>query len=688
MSQDWFSLKELAGLPGIPGTPDGIRYRATKEQWCCRKRSGHGGGKEYHIDSLPAATKAALLDQAIAALPDTVCNLPAVKEKYDVIVPEDLPLPASLPKWRRDTMDARCQILQLVDQLGEQFGVSKAIDTIVARAKTETLPEHIQALIPVANARSNGGNGKQTLSRRTLFRWRDLRAVGTTALAPAEPAKQKIPAWAPYFLKCYQKPQKVSIQDALDELKLVIPAGMKMPSYSQANRFLKKMSVVDRERGRRSPKELKALQPYRQRSTDELQPLDIVQCDGHSFKARIAHPVHGKPFHPEVCACIDACTKLVTGWSAGLSETSETVADALRHSIMVGPSKERGGIPLTFYTDPGSGNKAKVNSDPIFGRYARLSIDFRTGIPGNSQARGLVERLQQSLWIRAAKQLETYTGKGMDPSVEHKNYRILMKDIKEMARSNMLPTWNQFLDLCQQAVDNYNNRPHRALPKITDADGNRRNMTPSECWDVFVAHGWAPDTATKQELDDFFRPRRQGTTRRGQVRLFGNVYTNKELQHIHGEKVFIEYEPQDGSFVYVRDMDEKLICRAEFEGNKSCMRPVSEIEEKRNKRADARAKLKHEQLTEIELERRGVVETVSVDMDKISSMQQQLIEAEYVAAEPVAAFIEPKTPEARINLYRTLIQKDTLTAEESAWIETFEKTPNGKSIAELYRACG
>lgn len=685
MSQEWYPTSELTGLLGMPGTDNGVRAKARREAWQSQPRKGHGGGYEYHIDSLPAETKSALLDQAIESLPETVCHLPAVKEKHEIATAEDLPTPASLPAWRRNTMDARLQILGLVEQLANSFGISKAIDKVVARAKTETLPEHIQALIPVANARSNNGKGKQTLSRRTLFRWRDLRTVGTTALAPAEPAKKPIPVWVPYFLKCWQVPQHISIQDALDQLETVLPETIQMPSYSQANRFLKKMSAVDRERGRMSPKELKALKPYRRRDTGDLQPLDVTLCDGHSFKARIAHPIHGKPFHPECCAVIDAATHVVIGWSVGLAESAETVADALRHGITVNPKNERGGIPAIFYTDPGSGNKAKVNSHPVFGRYHRAGIEFRTGITGNSQARGLVENLQKGLWIRAARQLETYTGKDMDPSVEHKNYRILMKDIREMGRSNMLPTWPQFIDLCQQAVNHYNNRPNSALPKITDSEGRPRYMTPNECWDTFIAYGWTPDTASPQELDDMFRPRRQVTTRRGQVRLFGNIYFNKDLQHHNGEKVFIEYEPQDGQHVYVRDMEERLICKAEFEANRSSFYPVSAVEEAREKRAERRAKLKIQQLEEIELERRGVVEIEPIKPAQISHLKQQLIEAEEAEVSNVVQL--PTDAPGRIRFYRDLTNRMNkgldIEEKEADWLDTFKQSTEYQTLIDM-----
>ncbi|MCF6267797.1 MAG: Mu transposase C-terminal domain-containing protein [Desulfuromusa sp.] len=683
MSRQWYSISELKGLPGLPGTTDGIRAKAKRENWQSRKRHGNGGGYEYHIDSLPAETKAALLDQAIESLPETSGQL-TLKENHALVLNDNLPAPASLPAWRRNTMDARLQILALVDQLAEQFGISKAIDKIVARAQAGTLPEHIQQIVPLANARSKNGSGKQTLSRRTLYRWRDLRDIGTTALAPAEPAKQPIPAWVPYFLKCYQKPQKPSIPDALEELEYLLPEMLSMPSPSQARRFLDKMSKVDREKGRMSAKEIKTIKPFRSRDTSDLAPLEVCMCDGHSFKASVRHPIHGRPFKPEVCAVIDAATRVVTGWSAGLAESAQTVADALRHGIMVNEDKPRGGIPLIFYTDPGSGNKAKVNADPVFGRYARLGITFKTGIVGNSQARGLVERLQRSLWIRAAKKLPTYSGKDMDASVQYKTQRLLTNDIKAAA---VLISWPQFLDLCQQAVDDYNNRPHSALPKITDQGGNRRYMTPNEMWDAYLAKGWVPDTATELELDDLFRPRVQVTTRRGNVRLFGNTYFNSELQHHFGEQVFVEYEPQNGQFVYVRDMDERLICKAGFEANRSRMFPVSESEHAMEKRATGRAKRLYSQLDEVEAERRGVVEIEEIVPAQISQFHQQLIDEEKAETNSSPAFKEPDSPASRIQAYRQLMQQKKTgnppCEEAENWLKTFMNTNAGKTMADL-----
>jgi len=693
-TQEWYTAQEAAGLPGMPGTERGVRDKLKRERVRRRKRAGRGGGWEYHKSGFPKETQDYLLDAAIAALPEPSCPLPATSQALPPAELEALPAPATLARWQRDTMDARLTILALVDQLAQTVSLNKAIDRVVAQAKAELLPPHIQALIPVANARSGKGGGKRTLSRRTLFRWRELRTLGSTALAPTEARKKPVPPWAVYFLKCYQIPSKPSVPLALEETEKILPEGIDLPSESQARRFLSKMSAVEREKGRRSPKELKSIKLYRKRDTSDLVPLEVVQCDGHSFKARIAHPRHGKPFRPEVCAVIDAATRLVVGWSAGLAESAETVADALRHCISTGPDKERGGIPAIFYTDPGSGNKAKVNADPVFGRYARLGITFKTGIVGNSQARGLVERLQQSLWIRTAKLLPTYTGKDMDSSVEHKAYRLLMQDVRQRTNSGLLPSWGQFLDLCAQAVDDYNNRPHSALPKITDAGGRRRHMTPAEMWDLHIRNGWEPDTVDDQELADLFRPRIQVTTRRGTVRLFTNIYAHSELQHYNGEQVLVEYEPQDGRYVYVRDMDERLICKAGFESNKSRMYPVSATDAAMDKRADARRKRLEQKLIEVEEERRGVVEilregetlVLGNNDEKVERLQQVRRQIEHEMQQTNVVEI-PQDDGGRYRYWCQLERRveagESLTDREQRFYKGFARTDIFRSFREM-----
>ncbi len=75
----WFTAAELAELklPGLPSTKRKVNERASKECWAlqvdgdgmplARTRQARGGGLEYHVSILPAATQAALMRRGISA---------------------------------------------------------------------------------------------------------------------------------------------------------------------------------------------------------------------------------------------------------------------------------------------------------------------------------------------------------------------------------------------------------------------------------------------------------------------------------------------------------------------------------------------------------------------------------------------------------------------------------------------
>ncbi|EPP1151054.1 Mu transposase C-terminal domain-containing protein, partial [Yersinia enterocolitica] len=84
-------------------------------------------------------------------------------------------------------------------------------------------------------------------------------------------------------------------------------------------------------------------------------------------------------------------TRYVVGWSLSLAENVIAVADALRHGM------QSHGIPLIYYSDNGAGQTANVLDADITGILSRLGVEHPTGIPGNPQARGIIERLNREI---------------------------------------------------------------------------------------------------------------------------------------------------------------------------------------------------------------------------------------------------------------------------------------------------
>ena len=64
--KEWWSLTQLAGLPGLPISKRHVWVRSKKENWAKRHRQGKGGGYEYNVSALPTETQVALgVDGAI-----------------------------------------------------------------------------------------------------------------------------------------------------------------------------------------------------------------------------------------------------------------------------------------------------------------------------------------------------------------------------------------------------------------------------------------------------------------------------------------------------------------------------------------------------------------------------------------------------------------------------------------------
>lgn len=122
----WYSAAELAGLPGVPGTPQGLLLKARNEGWKSRPRKGRGGGKEYAFASLPPATQAALaLRDAPAPQPGqtggATALLTAARERYRLA-----------PATHREMARQRLMALRAVEALCDQGTPLMRARTIVA----------------------------------------------------------------------------------------------------------------------------------------------------------------------------------------------------------------------------------------------------------------------------------------------------------------------------------------------------------------------------------------------------------------------------------------------------------------------------------------------------------------------------------------------------------------------------
>lgn len=628
------SVNELVGLPGMPGTAQGVRYSIKKlasSEHFWRKRAG-SKTIEYSIDCLPPVTQRALRERHVAQLmataPQEITLQPPVKRerKQNVVQPVEAYRGSpqlveerlnALTENQRKVAEARialvCEVLRISQEPG--FSCASAIRFIVSRLAQGNLEERVESLVITANARK----GKErTLSAITLKRWiaafnkAQNAAERLLLLAPGKrnEIKPEEISWLPEFLAQYRQANGRPMSEAWEDFAAEWqrrhadePYMLEvMPSYDVVRYAMKKLPEVVKQKGRVTGSEYRQLEGFTRRDWTAM-PVNYVWIgDGHGMKLKCAHPVHGRPFSPEVTFVIDGGTRFVVGWSLDLAENVFAVAGAIQHGI------RNHGKPFLYYSDNGSGETADVLDKEIVGILPRLGINHPTGIAGNPQGRGIIERLNRTLPMRIARKYRTYFGKGAD----RESLRVLNRDLRsafnalqqdkplnarQKSAMRELPSWTELIEAIREGVEWYNNRPHSELPMKPDG----RHYSPAEFRKKRLAEEdteieWLSDL----ELRDMFRPMVERPVRRCEIQWLNNIYYAPELRDEHGRKVLISYDIHDAERITVRRKDGSFICEAIWNGNKRAAFPVTAEYHKQQQRIKGMRKRAEEKIRDAE----------------------------------------------------------------------------------------
>ncbi|SUU37371.1 phage transposase [Actinobacillus seminis] len=609
----WFTVQELTACHSFPNTERGGRKFLDKivkdKPDIKRKRQG---------------TKA--FEYAFSGLPEQIQNELCHRYSVSIVKAKPKSLPAdlrqvelkTLTEKQRAVAGARMALVAQVAQLEQAQPRYKAIKFFCEQIKRGGISSDLMRLVETAN---NKKGKNRTLSDRTLNQWvldyekADTPEERLKALAPMQRVAKKAEeiVWLPDFLAIYRQTNGINVAEAYhyfstewDARFADEPLRLEMkPSIDQVRAALAKLPKHIKEIGRKTGSELRALNTYVKRDWSVLQVNDVWVGDGHAMKLKVAHPEHGRPFIPEVTLIMDTSCRFIVGWSASLAENVLAVADALRYGV------ERYGIPAIYYSDNGGGEKNWMLDGDITGMLPRLGINHQTGIPGNPQGRGIIERVHQTILYRIARQFETYHGTGADrDTIRQVSTAVISLDKakrkgatqltpKQQWAVGKLPSWNQFLDAVQAGVDWYNNEHVHSEIGMTPAQKRRQlmeKMNPDDL--VFV---------TPVEARDLFRPSTLRVAQRGWLQLFNNYYFSAKLLDVDGQKVQVMFDIHDPSQVIVRKQDGTFVCYAELDGNKRDAFPMPYVEKTRQERHARRAKLKQEQLDEINAELNPII---------------------------------------------------------------------------------
>lgn len=640
MMSSWITIDSLASLPNIGCSRATLARRANREGWTFRQLQGKRGvSYEYEISSLPLTIQEEVRERQIQQLMEVGLQKPAkpvVRRRRD---PDAIsPLEAyrgspqlmeerlnALTENQRQVADARVALVREVFLLEEKgnIGRLKAINYVVSKARSGELPPLLQAAAVTANAKRGSG---RTISRDPLYQWvlkysqAQNAAERLLLLAPGKREEMKVEeiSWLADFLAEYRqsngRPMTEAYEDFVAEWNrrhAEEPYMLQIiPSYDAIRRVMKKLPEVVKQKGRVTGSEYRQIEGFTRRDWDAM-PVNYVWIgDGHGMKLKCAHPIHGRPFSPEVTFVIDGGTRFVVGWSLDLAENVFAVAGAIQHGI------RNHGKPFIYYSDNGSGETADVLDKEVVGILPRLGINHPTGIAGNPQGRGIIERLNRTLPVRIARKYRTYFGKGADRETLRKTNRNLRsafnalqkgKELNAVQRSAMrdLPSWEELIEAIRDGVEWYNNRQHSELPM----KANGKHYSPAEYRKKRLAE---EDTEiewlSEVELRDMFCPVVEKPVRRCEIHWLNNIYYAPELRDEHGRKVLISYDIHNAEKIIVRRPDGSFICEAIWNGNKRAAFPVTAEYHKHQQRIKGMRKRAEEKLRDAEDEGISVLE--------------------------------------------------------------------------------
>lgn len=613
--KNWFTAQELAdfNLKSLPNSKSNVIRWAKKDGWTTRKRSGRGGGQEYSFEGLPAEVQAEIKTKAYKSL---LPAAPKASEQRELVIAErDL---RELTHTQRETADARLRMALLVAQYEAKCGSrTKAIKIVSQLSRELALPEDYNEVCETALAKKLKNPGVGT---RKLHQWcldADRCDSAEDRLKVLAPQKQGQPVilptrmeWLPDFMAVYRNTNGLCVAEAYRTFAISYGAkrgAENVPLYDAVRRALDKMPRYIRECGRITGAKMRALKTYQKRDWSTLVNNDVWVGDGHSLKMKVAHPDHGRPFTPELTLIMDAASRYIVGWSLAYSENQLAVGDALRHAMT------KHGIPAIYYSDNGSGQTNKTFDTDVIGILPRLGVHHETGIPGNPQGRGIIERVMKTLAHPIARQFQTYYG----PNVDSDTLRKISTATDSLAKAEIagrteltpkqkwakgkLPSWAELLDVIESAVNWYNNEhKHSALGNVTPIMMRQHIFNQMDSEDIVPL--------TEVEARDMFRPAVTRKVARAWITVYNNEYWHKALEAWDGKEVVIYLDQHDPSTVIVRDTEGAYVCDAILDGNKRAAFGESLVQRSKRQRAEARIKKLDEEYAKAVAETRPTLE--------------------------------------------------------------------------------
>lgn len=666
--KEWFSAAELAAmkLDGIPNSERRIRSHAQKNLWVNRTKV-RGKGLEYQPPkSIMNLIQERILKTTLVTQKSSVTHHTARQEitlNTSVItiggLTRRVKKDADLTDKDRTVRDSSLMLCRAIDAavVASKCSVRKVIFELASRLISGHASNELihAAHISYTKPRAGGQTEAALISRlnKMYAAYKQGSSIGDSAKFLVAGRREKQghnPILVKAFLMHFCHPSRPPVMEAWKNSAAWFEHhGFERPSVDTFYRIEKELPITLKYRGRVTGSEWRSLLPYVKRDVSMFRSNDIWVGDGHSFKAKVAHPVHGRPYIPEVTLLRDWVSRKIVGWSIDLAESTIAVSAAMRHAMLTTRAR-----PLVYYSDNGSGQTAKFLDCEVHGTLARLGIAHETGIPGNPQGRGIIERLWADTLIPLARSYPTYQGKSGDKE----SIRKMLVELNKKGGERLLPSFNQLVDDVEKEVQRYNSTPHSALG----------NKTPDQAYLEKLDQDSIDVGMTEEELNSLWMPEVERTPDRGVIRLFNNEYAMPDLVHLlaEGEQVRVRFDIHDADQVLVLRMDGRYIGTAQWDGHKRAAFPVPFIEAKREERVERKIAKKQDEIRLAKAELGNVIETDNLTSFVIPPQEKASKEVAFTAWPEKEKKTEKSFMETVAYLYGNKPEDDTPKNEAAA----------------------
>jgi len=330
---EWFSGEELASQIGLPNSARGIRHKAKSEQWQSRSRAGKGGGREYHISSLPQATRVhLLLEHSKIEAEGELYDLPKKDSKELGYCPEAL-----WYSYEKATSKHK-------EKAQRKFNIACA----VADLRTKHIPIKDALSMVAEKFGSSVGTVRRTFYTVEGFERRDW----ITLFVPKYKARKEAldaefteAAWS--FIKAdYLRLEQPCLTTCIERAKEAgKDKGWVIPSESSITRKIKREIAKDEiVLLREGEHALMSLYPSQRRTVLNMHAMEHINGDGYQHNVFVRWH-NGEILRPKTWFWQDIYSRKIIGYYTDVSENTDSIRLALMSVI------EKYGIPKEVTID-------------------------------------------------------------------------------------------------------------------------------------------------------------------------------------------------------------------------------------------------------------------------------------------------------------------------------------------------